>query len=82
MLFLSTSVVIVSQKFHVDAGQAAERGAVISLAERIALVASTSTLTQEHAIEICKPLCVREAVITGAHRLEAPHACARLIGSG
>jgi len=59
---------LTDRKFHVDAGQAAERGAVISLAERIALVASTSTLTQEHAIEICKPLCVREAVITAVFK--------------
>ena len=57
---------LLSQKFHAEAGAALERGIVISLSERQAMVASTSCLPQEEAIELLKLTSTREAVCAGA----------------
>mmetsp|Transcript_22142 Transcript_22142/g.48595 ORF Transcript_22142/g.48595 Transcript_22142/m.48595 type:complete len:454 (-) Transcript_22142:10-1371(-) len=56
------------KKFHAEAGAALERGIVISLSERQAMVASTSCLPQEEAIELLKLTSTREAVCAAVYQ--------------
>jgi hypothetical protein len=62
----ATCSAFVEKRFQVDAALAAERGAVISLAERQTLVASTSTLSKQAALEALRPSGAREVVCNGA----------------
>jgi hypothetical protein len=62
----ATCSAFVEKRFQVDAAVAAERGAVISLVERQALVASTSTLSKQAALEALRPSGAREVVCDGA----------------
>lgn len=62
----ATCSAFVEKRFQVDAALAAERGAVISLAERQTLVASTSTLSKQAALESLRPSGARQVVCNGA----------------
>jgi hypothetical protein len=57
---------------QVDAAAAAERGAVISLAERQTAVASTSTMTKDAALNALRASGTRDHVCNGAPKLR-PH---------
>ena len=70
---------VVSQRFHAEAGAALERGIIISLSERLAMVASTSCMTEEDAIELLKPTSAREPVCIGAHSLGGFRGCMHIV---
>ena len=72
----------IEKQFQIDAALAAERGALISFAERTQMIASTSALTREAAMEALCPTNARQPVYEGAfnHRGLEHTVCTRTCG--